>query len=73
MYYFLEDVFPNQPYGFRILETPYIIKRIFDTAPLPYVEVDQRPGGYEWGAAAPTPAADQGNQSSDDEDVVVVD
>jgi len=30
IYYFLEDVFPNQRGGFRILETPRIIKYLFE-------------------------------------------
>lgn len=29
-YYFFEDVFPNGPHGFRILETPRIIKTAFN-------------------------------------------
>lgn len=29
-YYFFEDVFPNEPHGFRILETPRIIKAVFE-------------------------------------------
>jgi Derlin-2/3 len=68
LYYFLEDVFPNQPYGFHILKTPAILKRIFDPAPMPYVDVDERPGGYNWGAEQPL----QREESSDDDDVVVV-
>lgn len=28
-YYFFEDVFPNEPHGFRVLETPRFIKTIF--------------------------------------------
>jgi len=50
LYYYAEDVFPNLPYGYRILETPSILKRIFDPAPLPYVEVPDRPGGFNFGA-----------------------
>uniref|UniRef100_A0AC35GLT3 Derlin n=1 Tax=Panagrolaimus sp. PS1159 TaxID=55785 RepID=A0AC35GLT3_9BILA len=68
LYYFLEDVFPNQPYGFHILKTPAILKRIFDPAPMPYVDVDERPGGYNWGAEQPL----QREESSDDDDDVVV-
>lgn len=29
-YYFFEDVFPYEPHGFRVLETPRFIKAIFD-------------------------------------------
>lgn len=69
-YYFLEDVFPRQPGGFRILKTPSILKLIFDAPaseppyrPLPE---DQRPGGYNFGGgdnvaneqAAPAPNND---------------
>lgn len=52
IYFFLEDVFPNQPGGIRILKTPSILKAIFDTPdedpnynPLP----EERPGGFAWG------------------------
>lgn len=37
-YYFFEDVFPNGPHGFRILETPRFIKNIFDR-----LGIDERP------------------------------
>ncbi|XP_042612896.1 derlin-2 [Cyprinus carpio] len=52
VYYFLEDVFPNQPGGGRWLRTPSILKMLFDTPeedanynPLP----EDRPGGFAWG------------------------
>uniref|UniRef100_F7GGU1 Derlin n=1 Tax=Monodelphis domestica TaxID=13616 RepID=F7GGU1_MONDO len=52
IYFFLEDVFPNQPGGARILKTPAFLKAIFDTPdddpnynPLP----EERPGGFAWG------------------------
>ncbi|XP_069741015.1 derlin-2 isoform X1 [Narcine bancroftii] len=52
IYYFLEDVFPNQPGGRRLLRTPSILKAIFDIPeedpnynPLP----EDRPGGFNWG------------------------
>ncbi|CAH3110564.1 unnamed protein product [Pocillopora meandrina] len=53
VYYFLEDVFPEQPGGFRILRTPGILKAIFDAPPedpnyQPLPEED-RPGGFNWG------------------------
>lgn len=52
MYYFMEDVFPHQRGGFRLLKTPTILKRLFDPmdqdpayTPLP----EERPGGFNWG------------------------
>ncbi|CAH3196255.1 unnamed protein product [Porites evermanni] len=53
IYYFFEDVFPEQPGGFRILKTPGILKAIFDAPPedpnyQPLPEED-RPGGFNWG------------------------
>lgn len=52
IYYFLEDVFPNQAGGFRILQTPRLIKYLFESPPedpnynpLP----EDRPGGFNWG------------------------
>ncbi len=62
-YFFLEDVFPNQPGGFKLLKTPALLKVLCDPSqddpdyrPLP----EERPGGYDWGnnnAAAGGPAA----------------
>ncbi|OXU25424.1 hypothetical protein TSAR_003514 [Trichomalopsis sarcophagae] len=52
IYYFAEDVFPQQVGGFRILKTPHILKVLFDSntddpdyTPLP----EDRPGGFNWG------------------------
>jgi Derlin-2/3 len=52
IYYFLEDVFPNQPNGTKILRTPMMLKVLCDPAqedpnydPLP----EERPGGFDWG------------------------
>ncbi|KPP61125.1 derlin-2-like [Scleropages formosus] len=52
VYFFLEDVFPNQPGGGRWLKTPTILKMLFDSPeqdanynPLP----EDRPGGFGWG------------------------
>ncbi|XP_031627267.1 derlin-2 [Contarinia nasturtii] len=52
IYYFLEDVFPKQRGGFRILKTPLFLRKLFDEgpednsyAPLP----EDRPGGFNWG------------------------
>lgn len=51
LYYFLEDVFPNQQGGFRILQTPRFLKTILEPQqadpaynPLP----EDRPGGFNW-------------------------
>ncbi|KAK4873800.1 hypothetical protein RN001_013160 [Aquatica leii] len=66
VYYFIEDVFPNQRGGFKILRTPSILKTIFDNhaddpdyVPLP----EDRPGGFDWGHNRqndnPPPAAPQ--------------
>lgn len=56
IYYFLEDVFPNQPGGFKILKTPLFLKNLLDPVeeedpnynPLP----EERPGGFDWGGGA---------------------
>ncbi|XP_075760511.1 derlin-2 isoform X4 [Pelodiscus sinensis] len=52
IYFFLEDIFPNQPGGGRLLRTPSLLKAVFDTPeedpnynPLP----EERPGGFAWG------------------------
>ncbi|XP_048679674.1 derlin-2 isoform X2 [Lepidochelys kempii] len=52
IYFFLEDIFPNQPGGGRLLKTPSLLKAMFDTPeddpnynPLP----EERPGGFAWG------------------------
>ncbi|XP_052716542.1 derlin-2-like [Crassostrea angulata] len=52
IYYFLEDVFPQQPGGFKILKTPRFLTYLFEGAPedpnynpLP----EDRPGGFNWG------------------------
>lgn len=55
IYYFLEDVFPNQPNGFKILKTPMLLKVLCDPAPEDpnYAPVpEERPGGFEWGGGA---------------------
>ncbi|KAL1140539.1 hypothetical protein AAG570_000469 [Ranatra chinensis] len=55
-YYFLEDVFPNQRGGFRLLKTPQILKSLLDPlaedadySALP----EERPGGFNWGGDPP--------------------
>jgi len=51
IYYFLEDVFPHQQGGFRVLETPRLIKCLFELQPgdanynpLP----EERPERFDW-------------------------
>nr|CAG4648853.1 EOG090X0CFQ [Polyphemus pediculus] len=54
LYFFLEDVFPNQPGGRRLLATPRILKLLFDSHtedPNYNPPPDERPGGFDWGAA----------------------
>ncbi|PAA71365.1 hypothetical protein BOX15_Mlig028359g1 [Macrostomum lignano] len=55
VYYFLEDVFPRQRNGFRVLRTPQFLKTLFDAPPgqqdpnyQPLPE-EERPGGFNWG------------------------
>jgi Derlin-2/3 len=65
VYYFLEDVFPNQPGGFKILKTPRFLKVMLDpvdeepepNAPPPMPE--DRPGGFNWGGGAGDGAQNQ--------------
>merc|ERR1711909_43760 len=52
IYYFLEDVFPNQRDGFKILRTPIFLKVLCDSQleeetlqALP----EGQPGGFHWG------------------------
>ncbi|XP_046840124.1 derlin-2-like isoform X2 [Xenia sp. Carnegie-2017] len=52
IYYFLEDVFPEQSGGFKILKTPSILRSLFDGAPTDpnYQPMpEDRPGGFQWG------------------------
>lgn len=46
LYYFLSDVFPRQPLGFRILKTPRILKVIFNEQD----EISRNYSGVERGA-----------------------
>ncbi|KAK3595710.1 hypothetical protein CHS0354_025332 [Potamilus streckersoni] len=65
IYYFLEDVFPLQEGGFRILRTPRILKFLLESPPedpnynpLP----EERPGGFNWGEGRQA-----GDQNADQE------
>ncbi|RDD47438.1 Derlin-2 [Trichoplax sp. H2] len=51
VYYFLEDVFPNQPGGQRLLKTPSLLRWIFEGTVDPAFEAapEERPGGFNWG------------------------
>uniref|UniRef100_A0A1B6C6I4 Derlin n=1 Tax=Clastoptera arizonana TaxID=38151 RepID=A0A1B6C6I4_9HEMI len=52
LYYFLEDIFPLQIGGFRVLETPQFLKALFEAEPEDpnYTPMpEDRPGGYNWG------------------------
>ncbi|KAK9721417.1 Der1-like family [Popillia japonica] len=51
IYYFLEDVFPHQRGGFKLLKTPSLLKNLLDGTPdNDYVPLpEERPGGFDWG------------------------
>ena len=52
LYYFLEDVFPQQPGGWRILKTPMALRLLCDPAPEDpdyNPPPEERPGGFDWG------------------------
>lgn len=52
IYYFLEDIFPNQPGGMKLLVTPGFLKAIFDVAeedPNYNMLPEDRPVGFNWG------------------------
>ncbi len=73
IYYFLEDVFPNQPNGWRILQTPMALKVLCDPAPedpsydpLP----EERPGGFDWGGGGAGGGDRRGDGDVGDEDRV---
>ncbi|VDM69278.1 unnamed protein product [Strongylus vulgaris] len=48
-YFFLEDVFPYQQHGTRLLVTPGWLKWIFDERQADPVPEEERPGGFGWG------------------------
>ncbi|KAL5477172.1 hypothetical protein EMCRGX_G023925 [Ephydatia muelleri] len=55
-YYFLEDVFPSKPGGFKILRTPQFMKTLFNgpqADPNYNVLPEDRPGGFNWGEGRP--------------------
>ncbi|VDK47646.1 unnamed protein product [Cylicostephanus goldi] len=48
-YFFLEDVFPYQQHGTRLLKTPNWLKWLFDERQADPVPEEERPGGFGWG------------------------
>lgn len=68
-YYFFEDVFPNEPHGFRVLETPRFIKSAFraigfDEPPFPE---EERPEQFDFANEPAAPARDNTNSMSRNE------
>jgi len=69
IYYFLEDVFPNQRGGFKMLKTPRFLQRIFDEVheytPLNQEGIEDRPGGFDFREQPPAaqPAADNNDDA----------
>jgi len=67
IYWFLEDVFPNQPNGRKLLKTPQFLRNIFDEPEDADYEVlpEDRPGGagFQWGNAA----ANNNNNADNDQ------
>lgn len=56
-YYFFEDVFPNEPHGFRVLETPRFIKTIFTRLGIdePPLQEQDRPEQFNFINEQPQP------------------
>jgi len=53
-YYFMEDIFPQQPGGWRILKTPHFLRLLCDPVtedPSYQPAPEDRPGGFQWGQA----------------------
>ena len=63
MYYFLEDVFPNEQHGRRLLKTPRLLVWLFDDPPLPSVPEEERAGGFNWGGGAEGVGNQIGNEN----------
>lgn len=42
LYYFMEDIFPHQQHGFKIIQTPDFLKRIFNENYQEELEARQR-------------------------------
>ncbi|MBN3296079.1 DERL2 protein, partial [Amia calva] len=74
VYYFLEDVFPNQPGGRKLLGTPGLLKVIFDApeedpnySPLPEDPVGE-PGQEGWGEGEHRPGHEDQEPPEDPQD-----
>ncbi|CAD6188158.1 unnamed protein product [Caenorhabditis auriculariae] len=50
IYFFLEDVFPYQEHGTRLLKTPQWLVWLCEERQAEPLPDDERPGGYQWGA-----------------------
>jgi len=61
-YYFMEDIFPQQPGGWKIIKTPHFLRLLCDPAvedPLYQPPPEDRPGGFLWGQAEEDGEGDQ--------------
>ncbi|XP_074641489.1 derlin-2-like [Tubulanus polymorphus] len=69
IYFYLEDVFPEQPGGFKILKTPHFMKVLFDglheDPNYNVLPEEERPGGYDWDGREERPQ--QGAEQAQDE------
>lgn len=61
-------MFPRQPNGFRVLETPAVLKWLFDPAPLPHVDIQERPGGFNWGRTEDGPGQNLREEEEEEEE-----
>ncbi|CAI4220730.1 unnamed protein product [Auanema sp. JU1783] len=53
VYFFLEDVLPNERNGLRLLSTPDWLKWLCEGGEPPQVPEEDRAGGFEWGGRNP--------------------
>uniref|UniRef100_A0A0K8TNX9 Derlin n=1 Tax=Tabanus bromius TaxID=304241 RepID=A0A0K8TNX9_TABBR len=61
IYYFLEDVFPAQPNGSKLLKTPNLLRILFDEHLSENNIPVERPGGFTWGLRS---SINRGNQQN---------
>merc|ERR1711936_556287 len=67
-YYFMEDIFPNQPGGWKILKTPHFLRLLCDPVtedPSYQPAPEDRPGGFQWGQAGDGDA--EGDEEEEEE------